>query len=319
MANNEHLPLADRDDDLIIEKERREGNSNLAVNVSPLILEENLNFGGRGTGLEEGGADKGDLFNVVNDNLLGQEVGSGGPTNFIPSHVTVKGGASRRISCSEDLGRARQSNGVGQVKQGGVYSDGSRSVYNKLVGGPSLHVLDNPASVKKKQKNLNTSSSVLPSASLRKKQQLARSLISRKPHSMSVDRVNSLEGEDVVSVEVSSGKVVGRKTSLDGAGKVVESSIGPIGNSFSNNSITSSDIRNCNRLFLKNYEQEVASKVWSGALVLGVEETLNLGDSSKVLEQGNGVVVDCIKEIQFNEKRDEEESIKRERLKSVHQ
>jgi hypothetical protein len=38
-----------------------------------------------------------------------------------------------------------------------------------------------------------------------------------------------------------------------------------------------------------------------------------------VLEQGNGVVVDCIKEIQFNEKRDEEESIKRERLKSVHQ
>jgi hypothetical protein len=136
---------------------------------------------------------------------------------------------------------------------------------------------------------------------------------------MSVDRVNNQEGEDVVSVEVSSGKVVGRKTSLDGAGKVVESSIGPIGNSFSNNSINSSDIRNCNRLFLKNYEQEVASKVWSGALVLGVEETLNLGDSSKVLEQGNGVVVDCIKEIQFNEKRDEEESIKRERLKSVHQ
>ncbi|PNX61298.1 hypothetical protein L195_g052380, partial [Trifolium pratense] len=36
-------------------------------------------------------------------------------------------------------------------------------------------------------------------------------------------------------------------------------------------SINSSDIRNCNNNFLKKYEQEVASKVWQGALELGVE------------------------------------------------
>jgi hypothetical protein len=70
---------------------------------------------------------------------------------------------------------------------------------------------------------------------------------------------------------------------------------------------------------LKNYEKEVASKVWKGALILGVEDNVILGDSSKVLERGNGKVVDCIKEIQVNEKRDEEESIIRERKKTVHQ
>jgi hypothetical protein len=70
---------------------------------------------------------------------------------------------------------------------------------------------------------------------------------------------------------------------------------------------------------LKKFEQEVASKLWSGALVLGVEETVNLGESSKAIEQGSGIVVDCIKEIKVNEKRDEVESIKRERQKSIHQ
>jgi hypothetical protein len=61
---------------------------------------------------------------------------------------------------------------------------------------------------------------------------------------------------------------------------------------------------------LKNFEQEVASKVWKGALALGVEEN-NMHVSSKG--------VDCIKEIQDNEKRDEVESIKREHKKFVHQ
>jgi hypothetical protein len=37
MDNNGQLPLVDRDNDLIIDKERREGNSNLSVFVSPLI------------------------------------------------------------------------------------------------------------------------------------------------------------------------------------------------------------------------------------------------------------------------------------------
>jgi hypothetical protein len=113
--------------------------------------------------------------------------------------------------------------------------------------------------------------------------------------------------------------VAGRKSPLNGSNKNVGGSIGLKGNSLCSSSINSSDIRNCNRLFLKKFEQEVASKLWSGALVLGVEETMNLGDSSKVKEQGSGNIVDCIKEIQVNEKCDEVECIKRERQKSIHQ
>jgi hypothetical protein len=131
--------------------------------------------------------------------------------------------------------------------------------------------------------------------------------------------VNSSDGEGGISAEVSSGMVAGRKSPLNGSNKNVGGSIGLKGNSLCSSSINSSDIRNCNKLFLKKFEQEVASKLWSGALVLGVEETVNLGESSKAIEQGSGIVVDCIKEIQVNEKRDEVKSIKREHKKSIHQ
>jgi hypothetical protein len=196
------------------------------------------------------------------------------------------------------------------------------SIYGENLLAFNLNVIDNPSSTKKKQKSINNSASVLPSASLRKQQQLARSLISRRSYSVSaasVDRVNSSDGEGGISAEVCSGMLAGRKPLLNGSSKNVGGSNGLKGNSLCSSSINSSDIRNCNRLFLKKYEQEMASKVWSGALVLRVEETLNLGEGSKVLEQGSGNVVDCIKEIQVNEKCDEVESIKRERQKSIHQ
>jgi hypothetical protein len=45
---------------------------------------------------------------VVNDNLLGQEEGSGGPANFIPPLLTVNGGVDKRLSCSEELGCANK-------------------------------------------------------------------------------------------------------------------------------------------------------------------------------------------------------------------
>jgi hypothetical protein len=293
-------------------------------------LEDNLICGGRGADLEGGGADKGDLFNGVIEMLLGQEEGSGGPANFTKPHETVTGGANRRISCSENLGQVNKSvsaqqrvdSGTRQARTGGVYSDGPRLVYNKLVNGPILNVNDNQTPAKKKQRSSINPSMVLPSASLRKKQQLARSINSRKSLSItaaSYNRMNISDGEGGTSVEVNSGKVAGRKSQSIGKGNIAQGSFGSTGISLGSSSINSSDIRNCNRLFLKNYEQEVASKVWNGALLLGVEENPNLGESSNMLEQGNCLVVDCIKEIQVNEKRDEEESIKRERLKSVHQ
>jgi hypothetical protein len=70
---------------------------------------------------------------------------------------------------------------------------------------------------------------------------------------------------------------------------------------------------------LKNYEHEVSSKVWNGALTLGVEELAVLVNSSKVDGSGKGVSVDFIKEIKDNEKRDEIESSIREHHKSVYQ
>jgi hypothetical protein len=70
---------------------------------------------------------------------------------------------------------------------------------------------------------------------------------------------------------------------------------------------------------LKNFEQEVASKVWKGALPLGVEENSVSIDNTKMNMHVSSKGVDCIKKIQDNEKRDEVESIKREHKKFVHQ
>jgi hypothetical protein len=70
---------------------------------------------------------------------------------------------------------------------------------------------------------------------------------------------------------------------------------------------------------LNFFEQEVASKVWKGVLALGVEENSVSVVNTKMNKHVSSKVVDCIKEIQDNEKRDEVESIKREHKKFVHQ
>jgi hypothetical protein len=68
IANNDHLSFVDHGENLIIDKERIEVNSNLPFNTSPNV-EENLNSGGCGTVGGRGGVN--DLFNVENDILLG--------------------------------------------------------------------------------------------------------------------------------------------------------------------------------------------------------------------------------------------------------
>jgi hypothetical protein len=64
--------------------------------------------------------------------------------------------------------------------------------------------------------------------------------------------------------------------------------------------------------FLKNFEQEVVSKVWNGEVELGVE-------CSSFGYKGVGLKEVCLKEILENELRDGEESIRREHKKAVHQ
>jgi hypothetical protein len=172
IANNDHLSFVDHGENLIIDKERIEVNSNLPFNTSPNV-EENLNSGGCGTIGGRGGVN--DLFNVENDILLGQEVGSGGPGKFILSHETVKGGVDIRFSYYEGMGRVskpilQQENESGSLvgKKGGVYSD-----------GPPLKPIVKQTDFRKKQMNFYNSASVLPSSSLRKQQQLVRSINSR--------------------------------------------------------------------------------------------------------------------------------------------
>ncbi|MCH99418.1 hypothetical protein A2U01_0020430 [Trifolium medium] len=70
-------------------------------------------------------------------------------------------------------------------------------------------------------------------------------------------------------------------------------------------SLNSSDIRNCNKNFLKRNETEVASKVWNGAVELGVE-----GEEDKEV---------YIQHIIGNERHDEESRVMREQLKKVNQ
>jgi hypothetical protein len=207
-------------------------------------------------------------------------------------------------------------------RKGGVYSDGPRSVYNKLVNGPPLKPIVKQTDFRKKQLNVFNSASVLPSSSLRKQQQLVRSINSRKSNSTSansVTGVNMSDGKGGKSMGVCLRKEAQRCTSSVVSSKHGVVSSSSAGDTLGSSSINSSNIRNCNRLFLKNFEQEVASKVWKGALPLGVEENSVSIDNTKMNMHVSSKGVDCIKEIQDNEKRDEVESIKREHKKFVHQ
>ncbi|CAJ2632672.1 unnamed protein product [Trifolium pratense] len=124
------------------------------------------------------------------ENLLGKEVDVGRPANSTNIHHTVTGGVTRRLTQSENLGRAikstnwndRVKGGKGEVK-GGVYSDGPRNVYNRLNCSPISQDLSNAisSSLRKNKKTQKTQKTlVLPSASLRLQHQLAQSIKSRK-------------------------------------------------------------------------------------------------------------------------------------------
>jgi hypothetical protein len=102
----------------------------------------------------------------------------------------------------------------------------------------------------------------------------------------------------------------------DASNCVVEvHSISSAGDILCCSSLNSTDIKNCNKIFWKKYEQEVASKVWHEALELGVE----LNEEDGVITRGavGSTVEECILKIQENEKRDETERIRREQHQSV--
>jgi hypothetical protein len=322
-VNANHSPLFDIDQvagSKVVE-ETMEENSNFLINENPNIVMEGLNSIG-GVTVLEGRVIKVDGLCGMSGKGVGQEEGVGGPTLTNYPHNIVKGGVGRRLTKSEQLGRVSKpilspmskSEGKEKVK-GGVYSDGPRVVYNTLNGDACPPCSPKNRQGVKKIKGIYSQNSVLPSASLRLQQQLLRSFKYRKSTSSSIPSVAcSISDEAVCSNRQQETEVVVKRSSPNKfkADRLRAGSCSSVGDIICCSSINSSDIRNCNKNFLKKQEKEVASKVWSGAVGLGVELNAGVGINSK-----GHTEEECIFEIQENEKRDEIERIRRERQKPV--
>jgi hypothetical protein len=316
--NNPLLSLNQVDNLNVANEERKETSIPPFIDNNGGIHHENgVVNEGRGSDVDVD-VDKEVSSNVQVENLLGQKIVEGGPNMSNTSHQTVKGGCVRRKYGSENLALSRNSSNQESVRH--VYSDGPRHVYNKLVkvqNGASL-----PSHKLTPRKHSGSMVPFLPSASLRNQHRLVQSLSSRKHKSVS--SLSSRPSSNSVEEGVGCG-VVNRKegdgvrpSSISVSVDNSTSSIFSRGDILCCSSINSSDIRNCNKLFLKKHEQEIASKVWQGAVSLGVVENAESGGGSRENVSFGGEENVCIFEIQNNEKRDEEESIRRERKNSVH-
>ncbi|GAU25189.1 hypothetical protein TSUD_150880 [Trifolium subterraneum] len=117
---------------------------------------------------------------------------------------------------------------------------------------------------------------VPPSVNLRKQQLFNRCLSTRKNRSSSsstyVSRVSpSVGGEGAQSGSAENDRIHRSFETNEGS---VKSSLGVSSTAADDsfcNSICSSDIRNCNKRISRNFDQERATKVWRGAVNLGVE------------------------------------------------
>ncbi|GAU51046.1 hypothetical protein TSUD_371240 [Trifolium subterraneum] len=111
-------------------------------------------------------------------------------------------------------------------------------------------------------------------ANIRKQQHILHTLKIRNPTSSP-----SIPAERSIS---SSGEVLSRRTEqLEGvcrrfppshrSGRKPASSISSVGDVLCCSSLNSSDIRTCNKRFIKQFDHDVACKVWKGVVDLGVE------------------------------------------------
>jgi hypothetical protein len=291
--------------------ERSKENSNASFNAFNKV---NLNFE-KGGKLDEGGAVLVDSLELVIGLDSGQGGGEGGsnPPNNLSQ--TVTGGVSKKGNKIDIVGLASKPNlfsvrgeGKGESKKGGVYCNGPRGVYEMLTTNSLPIEISSQNQKLKKRKGKISTSTFPPSASLRRQHQMAKSLSCRNSHSRncvvsaSMVSVHPIEDEvernSTAEVVVERGPKQSRSSSLTGGNLCCSS-------------INSSCIRNCNKIFLKKFEQEVVSKVWHGAVELGVE-------CSSHDDKGERLKEVCLKEILDNELRDEEESFKREHKKVVH-
>jgi hypothetical protein len=206
-----------------------------------------------------------------------------------------------------------------ELRKEGMYSDGPQNVYNKL--NPEPCPLNNSKSfpTATKNKELQYVPIFLPSTTLRKHHSMVHSLKARKQNLVSSTTIESVDITTHVNESDEEGiNVVVRRSSLSKSKvrKNFTTSISSAGDILCCSPLNSSDINNCNQIFLKKFEQEVAAKVWHGALGLGVELG-TMGEKQRgFIEANNNKVLKCIHEIKGNEIRDEVESIRREHKQS---
>jgi hypothetical protein len=319
LVNNNKEPLlnSDQGDVSVNVLEGFKENSNESFNA---INKDNLNLNFEGGGkMTKGGATSVDNLEEVIGLDSGQEGGVGGPNPPNNSSQIVTGGVSRKKIVSDVVGLSPKpisnlvgGEGKGELKKGGVYTNGPRGVY-ELLNNNSLSVANTPRSHRtKKKKGKASTIPCPPSASLRRQHLIAKSLSNRNSHSHV--NVASATSESIHPVEEgaelnSTVEVVFERGPMQ---QLRESSSSQSGANRSCSSINSSCIRNCNKIILKKFEQEVVSKVWHGAVELGV-------DCSSLDDKGVKLKEVCLKEILDNELRDEEESIRREHKKAIHQ
>jgi hypothetical protein len=307
-SHNESTNIMVNNAEFLKEKETRVEDS---FNTNNEVVSHNSSVGplieeGRCAKLKGGTAQQ-DSLNEKGRLLLGQKGCVDGPAKSICSLHTIAGGVESRLTQSENLGcfqkpnflLVRESGGKGEMKRG-VYSDGPRSVYKKLNFDPK----NNSNALKKKNSypKDTTRASVLPSASLRTQQRLTQALSnkSRKPHTNSSSSFArpTLAEVDTVHGRRSPSSTGVRRNSPTNSGKKSSNSLSSAGEILCCSSINSSDIRNCNNKFLKKHNHEIASKVWKGAVELGVE--------------GDEEVEGYVDRIVTNEGREDEARIQRE-------
>jgi hypothetical protein len=328
MINTNNVPLltCDQGDAVMNGMEAHKDNSNSPLNV---IINDNLISGGGVVELD-GGCSKVDRLVEADGLELGQEGVEGGPILSNKSIQAVKGGVNRRENNSGDVGRPTKPKSLeGDVvrekekRKGGVYSIGPSGVYKLLHTCPPHEV----SSSQQKQNGTLTKKGkatfpyIPPSASLRKQHLMAKSLSNRTVHSHSnsmAASVPSLHAPATLSCPV--GGVAESSSLAEGGvtrGPVMPNQANSGAGSIGSCLILSADIRNCNKRFLNGLEQEVVSKVWKGALDLGV--VCNSLGGREGVDIAEGLEAVCLKEIQDNEKRDEEGKLRREHSKSLHQ
>jgi hypothetical protein len=287
---------------------------NVMENVSNEVIADTFsnfnNSNERGVDSKEGGVCAEDNNLIKGGFELGQGEVVGGSQKSISDQNTVLEKVDRRLTQSDVVGQTKQFDNLlnssgGTSKQiGGVYSDGPRNVYIKLNKESVNNLVSFPAYATKKP--MNSRVHPIP-ASIRKQQQLINKLHLRSSASSSTQPT---------SIPSSSAKEVCSHRPIDGDEAVHrnppyrikpqkhrETSQSSTGGVFSCTSLVSSDIRNCNKRIIAQFNHEAAQKVWNGAMDLGV-----VGDEGDEF---------YVKRILINENSEKEARIHREQHQQI--